>query len=209
MNIKNRLAIILGIGVLLIGVYLVVNTNSDSSLTRHGAPAGMHVMPDGTVMSHDDMAMVGHMDMTVGSEREFIEGMIPHHQEAVDTAKEVLERGGVLPQVRTLAQNVVREQEREITQMKVWYEAWYGEPYQDVGIYAPMMRDLSELSGEELDIVFLEDMIMHHMGVIMMAQSVTPHIEHEEIRILIDAIIETQAVEIQLMQDILVERFSI
>lgn len=65
------------------------------------------------------------------------------------------------------------------------------------------MRDLSQLSGVELDRTFLEDMVMHHMGAIMMARSVQPHIENQEINELSQAIITTQADEIELMQELL------
>jgi uncharacterized protein (DUF305 family) len=140
--------------------------------------------------------------MMVASEREFIEGMIPHHQEAVDTAREVIERGGTTPEIRELVEAIVIAQEREIADMKQWYEDWYGEPYDDTGKYMPMMRELADLSGAELDRVFLEDMIMHHMGAIMMANSVAPHIEHEEIANLAEAIKTTQAEEIRLMRSL-------
>lgn len=166
-------------------------------------PPGMHRMPDGSLMSNDG-GMMGHMmDMTVASEREFIVGMIPHHQEAVDTAKEVLERGATTPEVKALAENIIVAQEREIADMKEWHQAWYGEPYQDDGTYHEMMRDLAGLSGEALDRAFLEDMIPHHMGAIMMARSVEPYIEHQEIEVLAAVIIETQAEEIALMRAML------
>jgi uncharacterized protein (DUF305 family) len=41
------------------------------------------------------------------------------------------------------------------------------------------------------------------MGAIMMAQSVRPHIEHQEITGMADAIMETQMAEIELMRDLL------
>jgi uncharacterized protein (DUF305 family) len=178
-------------------------------------PMGMHRMPDGSLMHNSvdandyaDMGMMGAgmghmMGMTVESERAFLEGMIPHHQEAVDTAKEVIARGGSTPAIKQLVENIVVAQEREIADMKVWYEAWYGVPYADAGEYEPMMRDLSKLSGAELDRVFLEDMIMHHMGAIMMAQSVQPYIEHDEIATLTQAIVTTQAAEIAQMRVLL------
>jgi uncharacterized protein (DUF305 family) len=154
-------------------------------------------------MDHHDQVMDHSMHMMVASEREFIEGMIPHHQEAVDTAREVIERGGTTPEMRELVEAIVIAQEREIADMKQWYEDWYGEPYDNTGEYMPMMRDLSNLSGTELDRVFLEDMITHHMGAIIMANSVSPHIEHEEIANLADAIKTTQVEEIRLMRTLL------
>ena len=160
---------------------------------------------------YDNMPMgngggMDHSMMTVSSEREFLTGMIPHHQEAVDTAKEVIERGGSTPEIKALAENIVMAQEREITEMKQWYFDWYGIQYEaKVEDYEPMMRELNGLSGAELDRRFLEDMIRHHMGAIMMAQSVRPYIEHQEVRDLTKAIVETQTDEIQLMRRLVSE----
>ena len=204
--------------VLLVGgglVYVVTKTLSndeiDTSLetvadTQGGGdvPHGMHRMPDGSLMAHEDM-MMDHSDMLVTSERAFIEGMIPHHQEAIDTSREVLDRGGSTTEIRELAENIITAQESEIIQMMEWYEDWYGEVYQDTGEYVPMMRDLSQLSGVELDRVFLEDMVIHHIGAIMMAENIEPYIEREKMYDLITAIIETQTDEIALMQKMLSE----
>lgn len=172
------------------------------------APMGMHRMPDGSLMSNgvdgESDSMMGDMDhmmdMMVASEREFIEGMIPHHQEAVDTAKEVIARGGSTPAIMKLVENIVVAQEAEIAEMKQWYQDWYGEPYTDTGEYMNMMRELEGLSGAALDRVFLEDMIGHHMGAIMMARSVQPYVEHAEIDALTQAIVSTQSAEIAEMR---------
>lgn len=157
----------------------------------------------------DEYGMVGmmdhgmHMNMMVTNERDFLEGMIPHHEEAVLTAKEVIARGGSTPEMKALAEAIVTAQEKEIADMKSWYKAWYGIDYTATGEYEPMMRDLSTLSGRDLDIVFLEDMIMHHMGAIMMAQSIAPYVEHEEMKNLTKAIVETQSQEIDEMRHLL------
>lgn len=194
------------------GGYLIANTNNTMPMMMTdkkdtSVPIGMHRMPDGSLMSNGttdtNMGMMGGMDhgmMMVSSEKEFITEMIPHHQEAVDTAKQVLARGATTPEIKTLMKNIITAQEKEIADMKSWYQMWYGTPYQPSGNYEPMMRDLSKLSGNELDKVFLEDMVMHHMGAIMMAHSVQSYIEHDEVRNLTKAIIETQSEEIQLMR---------
>jgi uncharacterized protein (DUF305 family) len=178
-------------------------------LERENIPLGMHRMSDGSLMphsahDHDGENSMEHMDsMMVTSERAFLEGMIPHHQEAVVTAREVIARGATAPEVTTLVQNIVTAQEAEIAAMKSWYETWYGEPYVDTERYEPMMRDLTNLSGTALDRAFLEDMIMHHMGAIMMARSVQPYIEHTEIANLTAAIVATQSEEIAMMREML------
>ncbi len=146
----------------------------------------------------------GHMHMAdVSSDREFIEHMIPHHQEAVDTAREVLERGGEISEVKTLAENIITAQEKEIVDMKSWYKEWYGTDFKDVGVYEPMMRELETFSGKELDIIFTKDMIIHHMGALMMANSALSFAEHKELQMLSQNILTTQQEEIELMKHIL------
>lgn len=173
----------------------------------NSVPMGMHRMAAGTLMGNSTGGGMGQMNhmmaMMVSSEREFIEEMIPHHQEAVDTAKEVIERGGTTSEIKQLVENIVVAQEAEIAEMKLWYDDWYNEPYTDSGEYMPMMRKLENLSGVELDQVFLEDMIWHHMGAIMMARSVQPYIEHNEIVELTRAIVSTQSAEIAQMRQML------
>jgi len=202
---KTNIILLILIGLLVGGggVYLYTNSHHD-----HDVDEMMHEHSIGDDHQHTDMPMgdmngMDHSMMMVSSEREFLTGMIPHHQEAVDTAKEVVARGGSTPEIKTLAENIIIAQEKEIADMKQWYQDWYGEPYVETGEYAPMMRELENLSGAELDRVFLSDMIMHHMGAIMMAQSVQPYIEHQEITDLSAAIVGTQAREITLMRDLL------
>ena len=166
-------------------------------------PMGMYGA-DGRWDEDDVYGHMGHMmGMAVASEKDFLEGMIPHHQEAVDTAKEVIERGGSTPEIKALVEGIVVAQEKEIADMKTWYGAWYGAPYVDNGKYEPMMRELENLSGAALDKAFLEDMIMHHMGAIMMARSVAPYVEHDEIKNLTQAIVTTQSEEILEMRRML------
>jgi uncharacterized protein (DUF305 family) len=69
------------------------------------------------------------------------------------------------------------------------------------------MRDLTNLSGADLDKVFLEDMVMHHMGAVMMAQQAKSFSMREEIKNLSDEIIKAQNTEIALMQEWLKSKF--
>jgi len=52
---------------------------------------------------------------------DFIKGMIPHHQGAIDMAKVVLEHGKD-PETRQLAENIIKAQEAEIAMMNKWLE---------------------------------------------------------------------------------------
>jgi uncharacterized protein (DUF305 family) len=54
----------------------------------------------------------------------FIDAMIPHHQSAIEMAKIAIEESKN-PQIRQIAEDIVRAQEREIDQMLRWRARWY------------------------------------------------------------------------------------
>lgn len=64
---------------------------------------------------HADMqvALTGDPDV------DFVQGMIPHHQGAIDMAKIVIAHGKD-PAVRKLAEDVIKAQEQEIAFMREW-----------------------------------------------------------------------------------------
>jgi uncharacterized protein (DUF305 family) len=67
---------------------------------------------------HKDM----NVDFSGDADVDFVRSMIPHHQGAIDMAKIVLEHGRD-PGIRKLAEGVVREQEKEIAEMRAWLKA--------------------------------------------------------------------------------------
>jgi uncharacterized protein (DUF305 family) len=64
---------------------------------------------------HKDMSVA----LTGDADRDFLAGMIPHHQGAIDMAEVVLKYGKD-PKVKKLAQGIIRAQKHEIAMMQAW-----------------------------------------------------------------------------------------
>ena len=79
---------------------------ADASRSTQAYQAAMATM-------HRDMAI----PYTGNADRDFAAGMIPHHQGAIAMAEVVLQHGAD-PQTRALAETIIRDQTREIAQLR-------------------------------------------------------------------------------------------
>lgn len=68
---------------------------------------------------HEMHEAMGAVKATGNADVDFVQGMIPHHQGAIDMAKIQLEKGKD-PEIRKLSEEIIKAQEDEIAMMKAW-----------------------------------------------------------------------------------------
>jgi uncharacterized protein (DUF305 family) len=84
-----------------------------------GAAVGDTAATTAFKAANDKMHAGMAIPFTGNADEDFIKGMLPHHQGAVDMAKIVLEHGKD-PAVRKLAEEIIKAQDTEIALMKAW-----------------------------------------------------------------------------------------
>jgi len=80
------------------------------------------------------------------SEVRFLEGMMDHHQMALDMSNDCLAKAKT-DTVRTLCQNIITAQTAEIKTMQGWLAAWYKIDYKPVAMISSMSGGMSGMGG--------------------------------------------------------------
>jgi len=171
------------------------------------------------------------------AEVRFMEGMIDHHQMALDMAGDCLNKT-TNEALRTLCRNVIDAQTPEIEMLRGWLQEWYGiqyapvpmsqlmdlmgagmsggmghgdhttNPATDMPLMMGMMAGFDRLQGLDYDLAWLEAMIDHHDDAVHMSQRILRYAEHQELRALALQIIGDQTAEIKLMETMLADLIS-
>lgn len=143
----------------------------------------------------------------------FVQGMIPHHEQAVAMADLAATRAAS-PEVQDLAGRIRAAQGPEIDRMNALLTGW-GVPRPApgsamsgmVGMSGMMspeqMRGLETATGAAFDRAFLEMMVAHHTGAVEMARTELAQGQSPEAKSLAREIIDAQQTEIAQMQVLL------
>lgn len=89
------------------------------SHNNHAPRAADNAVVKAYKAANDKMHREMDITFTGDADVDFVRGMIPHHQGAVDMARIVLQHGKD-PEIRKLAEDVIKAQEVEIRMMREW-----------------------------------------------------------------------------------------
>ena len=198
----------------------VLNACSTSAQNKVQAPSP--AATDAGAMQGMDRSKMGGMNhgMDLGPanaefDLRFIDGMTPHHQGAVVMAQEALQKSQ-RPEIKKLAQAIITAQNKEKAQMSQWRTAWYPNVGDTPMAWHGKMGHSMSMSEEqkksmmmtmdlgkadaEFDLRFLNAMIPHHEGAVVMANDALAKSKRPEIQKLAQEIITSQKAEIKQMQ---------
>ena len=198
--------LVLGIVLVLVGVLGI------AVVSLGGRPGGVSSVCPGGACGRVPVSPPARMSRASGVDAMFIEQMIPHHDDAIAMAELALTRAEH-PELKQLAEDVVRTQTAENAQMRAWYGEWFdadipanagGSGMMGGGMMGGGMMDGTDLDALEaapdFDKAFIEQMIPHHEMGIMMSRMAGNATGRDEIRELTDAIIRGQSDEIEKMR---------
>lgn len=164
---------------------------SDKQQMDHGS--GMH---HGSGMNHNSMGMdLGPADANY--DLRFIDAMIPHHQGATEMAKEAQQKSK-RSEIKKLAGEIIKAQNKEIAQLKQWRTAWYPKASKMATAWNSQQNQTVAMSPEQskamrmdmdlgaadsdFDLRFINAMIPHHEGAVTMAQDALSKSKRTEIK---------------------------
>lgn len=179
-------------------------TSSSPASTGNSMP-GMDHNGSGMMSSSGPAASTEHND----ADTMFVQGMIPHHEQAVKMSETMLQKKDIPAAVTDLATRIKAAQAPEIETMTGWLKSWNESATMGAGHSMNGMmgdddlRQLDTAQGTEAAKLFLKQMIVHHQGAVMMAKTETSQGKNADAIKLSKEIVTAQESEIKEMQDLL------
>jgi uncharacterized protein (DUF305 family) len=192
--------------------------NNHAAMNHNGMN---HNSMDHSTMDHNSMPMnsngMSRMKSdpnaaTAPYDLQFIDTMTHHHEGAIMMAEMVLKKSQN-EELKKFAQKIIDDQKKENAQMQEWREKWFAGKPAAKNMEMPGMADSMKMmsggemkmtesaAGKDFDLMFLDMMIAHHQGAVVMAKDALAKAEHAEIKTLAGQIAKAQEAEIKMMND--------
>ncbi|KQR75343.1 hypothetical protein ASF98_05810 [Arthrobacter sp. Leaf337] len=179
-------------------------TSSSSASTSSSVP-GMDHGGSGMMSSSAPAASTEHN----AADTVFAQGMIPHHEQAVEMSEMMLQKKDIPASITDLATRIKAAQAPEIQAMTGWLKSWNESATMGAGhtmngmMGEDDLKQLEAAQGTEAAQLFLKQMIAHHEGAVMMANTETSQGKNADAIKLSRDIVTAQEAEIKEMQDLL------
>ncbi|TQJ38132.1 uncharacterized protein (DUF305 family) [Arthrobacter sp. SLBN-112] len=181
------------------------STATSSSASTGSSMPGMDHGSSGMMSSSAPAASAEHN----AADAMFAQGMIPHHEQAVEMSEMMLQKKDIPAAVTELATRIKAAQAPEIETMTGWLKSWNESATMGAGHSMDGMMgddDLKQLEaaqGTEAATRFLTQMIAHHEGAVMMAKTESSQGRNADAIKLSKHIVSAQEAEIKEMKDLL------
>ena len=157
-----KVSIYLTVGLVVVGTVL-------------GIGYGYYLTPEYQVSMYERNNMsLGQADRTF--DLRYINAMISHHRGAMLLAEQLL-KSTARPEMKELAQNILKDEPVAIAELYAWKESWYGDTR---NVRDPIVANLGP-SDDKFDLRFLNAIIAHHEAGIMMTEETRQKASRAEI----------------------------
>lgn len=218
-QMKNYLAAIMAAIIVTTGGAAMANADPHGAHNSQAMAQGTNLakyMSEQDAIMADMMKAMKNVPKSGNPSVDFLKGMIPHHQAAILMSESLLRYGGQNQALKQLAEDIIRVQKTEITQMQEMAgalktakadqakEAAYLKEYNKMfdGTMSHAMPH-GAATAQSVDAAFTEGMIMHHEMAVDMSKAILDYTEDAKVKALAQEIIDAQVKEIAQMKEML------
>lgn len=184
---------------------IIKNTDNDSEVSAY-------LKEQNTILA--DMMINMSVQESGSAELDFLIGIIPHHEAAIDITKSYLKYGGKNKELKKLAKEIIEEHSEETVEMRMLLKEIERLAITDkesertyLNSYNKMIASHQDMAHEtetasDVESAYIEGMVIHHQMAVDMAEAILKTTLHDEIKDMAEDIIEMQREEISQMEEI-------
>ena len=132
----------------------------------------------------------------------FVQMQIPHHEDAVEMSRTLLQKQDVDERVREFADQITAAQSGQVEQLRSWLAEWGKQPVKSPPADSADMRALHAAQGDQAAQVFLQQMTLHHKAAVLGARTELANGADPRVLELAGKVLKSQEQEIASMTDL-------